>query len=280
MNKISKILAAFFFVLSALQTASGHIGYTNRNFGTWSETGGIWSVTGNSGNFSNSLVAITATNIPSSYGWADATDSDFGDSHKGRWFRFTLASSATVTLALTGGGQSSISYVSGTRLLPAYSIYSGLAHLSPDAASHDGAQITIDYLNQTYPNGFGGTTKTDGAFNALGNFAIGNDSGSTPASLRYFSYIGHVADGTSANYGSAAGINGDGNADGYVTGTFNLAAGDYSVFIGGSDYFSQTDVQNYGLTATFGVVPEPSTYALVGFIVALFALVNLRRKKS
>jgi hypothetical protein len=172
-----------------------------------------------------------------------------------------------------------ISYVSGTRLLPAYSIYSGLAHISPDAASHDGAQITIDYLNLTYPNGFGGTTKTDGAFNALGNFAIGNDSGSTPASLRYFSYIGHAADGTSANYGSAAGINGDGNADGYVTGTFNLAAGDYSVFIGGSDYFSQTDVQNYGLTATFGVVPEPSTYALLGFIVALFALVNLRRKK-
>lgn len=91
-------------------------------------------------------------------------------------------------------------------------------------------------------------------------------------------YVGHAADGTSANYGSAPGIQGDGNADGNVTGTFALSAGAYSVFVGGANS-NGVDLGNYGASVALSAVPEPTTYALLGIILVSFAVVNLRRKK-
>jgi hypothetical protein len=70
--------------------------------------------------------------------------------------------------------------------------------------------------------------------------------------LASFTYIGHAADGTAANFGNAPGIEGDGTADGFLTATFlDLAPGDYSFFVGGADYASQT-VQ-VGTFPTYGV---------------------------
>jgi hypothetical protein len=109
----------------------------------------------------------------------------------------------------------------------------------------------------------------------LASFSIGNDAGDIGELI----YVGHAVDGTSANYGTGLGIQGDGNADGSVAGTFSLSAGSYSVFVGGANY-NGVDTGNYGANVTFGAVPEPSTYSLIGFIVALFALLNLRRKKA
>jgi hypothetical protein len=98
----------------------------------------------------------------------------------------------------------------------------------------------------------------------LTNFSIGNDdtyvtSGDPtsgiliPARLASFTYIGHAADGTALNYGNAANIEGDGTADGFLTATFlDLAPGDYSFFVGGADYASQT-VQVGSPYPTYGV---------------------------
>jgi hypothetical protein len=271
MKKILSLFAASLAAVTALQDASAHIGYTGRNLGTWSETGGVWSVTGNSGSQTNSSVGITLTNIASDFGWADATDSDYGDSHKGRWFSFTLNNPGTFSLSILGGGTTSGTGIGvypfdsniGARFLPAYTIYRGLAV----ASAHDGSDVSIAWRA-------GRSAGSEGSLNTLGNFSIGNDAGAIGA----LEYVGHAADGTSANYGSASGIQGDGNADGSVAGTFALSAGSYSVFVGGANY-NGVDTGNYGASVTFGAVPEPSTYALIGFIVALFALVNLRRKK-
>ena len=101
------------------------------------------------------------------------------------------------------------------------------------------------------------------------DWSIGNDPGNlngatVPASLSFFKFVGDAYDG-STGYGS------DGTLDHMVSKTFsNLAAGDYSVFVGGADYLAQ-DLKNpnlstqYGITGTLvaGVVPEPETYAML-----------------
>ena len=260
------------FAMSFASPAFAHVSYSSRIFGTWDNSGGSWSVTGNSGTASGGAVTITGTNISSDGGWAWATDADWGDSHRVRAFRFTLNQTGRVTLDVTGGGAGSVVYSgSGTQLLPAFSVYSGTAV----ASAHDGATVTRAFLTQTFGGtaGFGlnGSGKV-GAFNALGTWSIGNDSGA----LGSLAYVGHAADGTSTNFGNAAGILGDGNADGFVRGTFDLSPGIYSIFIGGANYgdgsagYGATEGPNiapftgYGYTASLSVapVPEPSTWAL------------------
>lgn len=286
-------LAAWAAVGIAIRMGGGeahaHISYTGRDFGAWSQTNGVFGVTGNSGTATAGSVTVTGTNLASSYGWADATDGDFGDSHRGRFFRLTLNDAGRVTVAVTGGGVGSVAWSgTGTQLLPGVSVYSGLAHIAPAQLDHDTSATSLAYLAATYPNGSGGSTK-EGAFNALGNWAIGNDNALdvngnvvTPGSLKSFTYIGNVADGTSGNYGSAAGINGDGTADGFVTGTFDLAAGDYTIFIGGANYSAQSTENNvsppsYGFSTTLTVapVPEPGTYALA--VIGIAGACWLRR---
>jgi hypothetical protein len=130
----------------------------------------------------------------------------------------------------------------------------------------------------------------------LGNWSIGNDptynTAGDPTSgilyaprLAYFTYIGNAADGTSTNYGSAAGIFGDGTADGYLTATFTgLAAGNYSLWVGGANYELQlaetgpNTFPTYGVTVTAALVPEPSTGSLLVGGGAILAM--LRRRKG
>ncbi len=248
MKKVINIVGIF-VVVGACQ-ASAHIGYGGRNFGTFA-----------GGSVIETRPDISITNVSSNFGWAAATDANFGDSHRTRAFRFTMASAGTVRLTVEGG----------PGLLPGVSLYRGLAHLAPDAASHDGA-----LASQTYLLALPGPTKS-GAFNALGNWAIGNDpvyniannpaSGvAISASLRFFGYIGNMADGTTSNYGNALGINGDGVADGFVTGTFHLAAGDYSFFVGGANLSGEgpAPYTNFGATVSLAVIPESSSCLLFG----------------
>lgn len=270
MKKILILLGAAFAAFTSMQTASAHIGYTGRNLGAWSESGGVWTATGNSGSLNNGFVVITLTNIASDFGWADATDSDYGDSHKGRWFSFTLSNPGTFSLSIQGGGTNSGTLAGvypfdsnvGAQFLPAYTIYRGLAV----SAAHDGSDASITWRATR-------SVGSEGALNTLGDFSIGNDAGE----IGELVYVGHAVDGSSANFGSAPGIIGDGNADGSVNGTFSLSAGSYSVFVGGANY-NGVDLGNYGVSVTFGAVPEPSTYVLTGLIIALFALLNLRGK--
>jgi MYXO-CTERM domain-containing protein len=234
--------------LSIASLASAHIGYSGRDFGTITDT----------------VKTISNQTVSSSFGWADATDADWGDSHRGRFFRFRLE--ATTTIQITAQRNSLGSGTQGT-FLPAFSLFAGLGQLSPENAGHDSAELSI----ASRPAG------TEGSTRALADWSIGNDakldsSGnvSIAARLAYFTYIGHAADGTSANYGLAAGILGDGVADGFVTGTFvNLAAGDYSIWVAGANYTAQTvegpsPFPTYGVTVSVGAVPAPGAVALLG----------------
>jgi hypothetical protein len=89
--------------------------------------------------------------------------------------------------------------------------------------------------------------------NALGSFSVGNDAGL----ISELEYIGHAADGTSANYGNADGILGDGNADGTVTGTFALQPGTYSLWVAGANYSGQSA---YNVGSTNAVTGQEIVY--------------------
>jgi hypothetical protein len=168
--------------------------------------------------------------------------------------------------------------------LPAFSLFSGLAQGSPEALAHDSSNLSV----ASRPGG------TEGSFRSLTDWSIGNDptynTAGDPTSgvlyaarLAYFTYIGHAADGTSANFGNAAGIVGDGTADGFVTATFSgLVAGDYSLFVGGANYSLQategpTTFPTYGANVTVGLVPEPSTSFLLLGGAAFLGLLRRRR---
>ena len=269
MNWITKfILMACGILAIAGNKALAHVGYSGRDFGTL-----MYNSDG-----SGKTVTIATQTISSGFGWADATDTDWGDSHRGRFFRFTLSEAGDVQITAQRYD------LLGT-FLPAFSLYSGLGQLSPEQGGHDSATFSIN----NRPVG------TEGSLRALGNWSIGNDptynTAGDPTSgilyaprLAYFTYIGHAADGTSANFGNAAGINGDGFADGFVTASFSgLSAGEYSFFVGGANYALQategpTAFPTYGANVTVGLVPEPSTGFLLLGGAALLAL--LRRRKG
>jgi hypothetical protein len=147
------------------------------------------------------------------------------------------------------------------------SLYSGLAQgtvtvnqttgngtvTRTEALAHDSSALSVSSRGNS----------TEGSFRALVDWSIANDptyvtAGNADsgililARLASFTYIGHAADGTAANFGNAPGIEGDGTADGFLTATFlDLAPGDYSFFVGGADYAAQ-EVQ-VGTYPTYGV---------------------------
>lgn len=263
--KYFKAATLFALPLFSALTASAHVGYTGRTF---------------------TLSGLTAasTTLPSSvasnYGWADGADEDFGNSHMVRPFRISLANSATVTFSIQ-------STAPLNTFLPAFTIYSGLAHLPPAPADHDGATslVTVNYLATLLG------PPREGAFDALNTFYMGNDdtpanpSTGTPAipgTLSVFTYVGHVADGTSTNFGTYPGILGDGLADGYVSASFALPAGEYTVFVGGANYngqFPTLDTTNYTFTATAAVTPVPEPLTFTGLLIGAAVLGSGRQKR-
>ena len=279
MKKILLTAVASAVLIGAGQNASAHISYTNRNFGTL--------VIGAPAS------SINNQTVSSAFGWADATDSDWGDSHRGRFFRFTLSTTASVMVSVQRNSSGT-----GTveTFLPGISVYSGLAQRAnnegvdqggtfrTEALAHDGAALSV----ASRP------VEAEGSFRSLVDFSIGNDdtfntagdpsSGILiPARLANFTYIGHAADGTSDNFGNVPGINGDGNADGFVTATFNdLAAGDYSLFVGGANYAAQLSetatYPTYGVNVSVQAVPEPSTWVLIALGFGFLAWRILHRK--
>jgi prepilin-type processing-associated H-X9-DG protein/prepilin-type N-terminal cleavage/methylation domain-containing protein len=276
MNWITKFILVACAILAIAGTqAIAHVGYSGRDFGTL-----MYNSDG-----SGQTVTIATQTISSGFGWADATDMDWGDSHRGKFFRFSLSGSGDVQITAQRNLNSSASGIAET-FLPAFSLFSGLGQLAPEQGGHDSADFSI--ANRQ--------VGTEGSVRALGNWSIGNDptynTAGDPTSgilyaprLAYFTYIGNAADGTSANYGSAAGIFGDGNADGYLSATFKgLAAGDYSLWVGGANYGLQSietgpsTFPTYGVTVSAALVPEPSTGSLIlSGAALLLTLLRIRK---
>ncbi len=243
--------------------AIAHVGYSGRNFGTFDDTYAVST---------RSNQAVTGN-----YGWIDGTDADYGDAHKTLAYRFTLLNPTDVTLSFQEATSQVTDHSGNTStsqlgLMPGFSLYQGLAHLAPMKADYDSSDIS----KANRP------ANTEGAFRALNDWKIGNEPdavNSIPAGLSFFKFIGNAYDGTAS--GS------DGVADGKVSHTFmNLGAGDYSVFLGGSDYLAQ-EISNpnllnkYGVTGTLvaGVVPEPETYAMLLAGLGLMSAITRRRSK-
>lgn len=258
----SRTLATLVIGLGSVTSGLSHVSYPtggSRDFGTLVPGGPAISL-------------ATNPTVSGDHGWADGTDADFGDSHKVRGLRFTLSAPATITLTINA-------VTSG--FLPGYSIYSGLAHLAPitaapGSADYDTSAISLDYLGT-----LGGVAK-EGAFTALTTWRMGGDNQTGPVfnynaidGLSTFTYMGHAVDGTAANYGSAPGIVGDGNADGNVSGTFSLPAGDYSIFVGGANYAATNPATTYTFGASIVAVPEPAS--LVGLLMGATVLLRRRR---
>lgn len=246
-------------------SAQAHIGYGGRNFGTFS---GLEAAS----------ASINNQTSPSNYGWADAADGILGDSHRGRAFRFTLQNEASITLTVSANASVG---TMGAGLIPAFSIYGGLAAISPftapqTSADHDSATASVAW-QEFYEQANGQTLGiSDGNWNALGDWKIAGDGetvvGNDFSQLSSFSYKG-----------SAAAVGGAST----ISGTFTLAAGDYTIFIGGNDITKKAAesavAPAYGIAATLNVsgvtpVPEPQTYALIAAGAAMVGL-GLRRRK-
>ena len=222
------------------------------------------------------VVVISSQRVTSDFGWASGTDANLEDSHKLRAFKFSMARSGDVQIRVEG-----ISFVSGSTsfsalLRPAFSVYQGLAHESPALGDHDTSSISATYNDTTYGRG-----NWQGSFRALNDWKIGNDDGSTIADLSSFTYVGNGADGSAANYGAAAGISGDGIADGMVVQTLSLNPGSYSLFVGGAQYYDLLNTGggagSYGFSVTLTTIPEPSALSLLA--VCLGGLAMLRRRR-
>lgn len=237
-----QLLTVSVALMSISSLAQAHVSYTGRDLGSFDA-------------LSAASVSIANQVVTGNYGWADAADADYGDSHKGRWFKFTLGQATDVTLSVSANSAATSTSIGG--LLPSFSLYSGLA----PSAAYDNSAISTAYRSTL---GF----TTEGAWNARGNFSIGNDSG-VISQLTLVDYA--------ANTGAAS----------QVSKTFNLAAGTYSLIVGGSDYNAQFDTtatnfaKSYGLKVDLAVaaVPEPETYAMFMAGLGLMGLVARRRNR-
>ena len=229
--------------LMSSNVAEAHIGYTGRNFGAYS-------------GLTNGTFTITNQTVTGNYGWADAADGILGDSHRGRAFRFHLDNAALVSLTVSANPTTNLLV-----LTPAFSIYAGLAGISPyppsqttnaSSADHDfGAAAVawrIWWVQQNIDTNATTEAPTDGSWNAVGDWKIGGD-GDLPgdfSQLSSFTYKGSAA----ASVGATN-----------VTGSFALPAGDYTVFIGGNDIANKTSgtaLVAHGLAATLSVTPTPA----------------------
>jgi len=99
-----------------------------------------------------------------------------------------------------------------------------------------------------------------------------NDSGA----ISTLTYFGNAADGTTNEFGTAAGIVGDGTPDGTVERTWWLGAGDYTLFVGGADLDGTGTATNYSVRTSLTVVPEPDCALLV--LLSGLGLVARRRR--
>lgn len=254
-KRFAGVLSALAATLLAGNIAQAHISYTGRDFGSY--TGLTFGT-----------LSINNQTVTGNYGWADAADGILGDSHRGRAFRFHLDNTATISLDVFANPTATGTSLGG--LNPAFSIYSGLAALSPFSppsqttnavsADHDFGAASVAWrtwwVQQNLNPLATDESPTDGSWNALGDWKIGGD-GDLPGDFSQLS---------SFIYKGSAAATGGANT---ISGNFLLDAGDYTIFIGGNDIANKTSgtaLSAYGIGATFTVtpVPEPSALVLIG----------------
>lgn len=264
--------------------AQAHISYSGRDFGSL---------------VAGSNVSIATQSVTSNYGWADASDDSLafnsvlastprtdeaafvsgtgtddlylGDSHKGKAFKLHLDSVLSVTITASARNNSG--------LTPGFSIYQGLATVSPFTAPQTSADHDYAAASQAWRTAFAQSHEgasysylaTNGSWNAKGDWSVGGDGdpAGEPSALDAFKYIGFGA--TSI-------------ANGTASTTLTLGPGDYTVFLGGNDIAAKSLVDSTKAYAfTLGVsavnaVPEPTSSALA--LIGLVAVGAVRQRRS
>ncbi len=240
--------------LLPLQQAEAHVAYYNL--------------------FSNPTTVITAAGatttyagssiVSGNYGWADATDADWGDSHKASWISFDITNpgGALVNISVAGDGITEYSTVyQGVALrmgdlTPAFSLYKGLV---PDE-SHDAATYGVG--SQDYSK--------EGAWQALADTTMGNDLGEINT-IQYLAHAGVV----------------DGLATSVSLSGFFLGQGSYSLTIGGTCYLrtacgafdpynADDTARGYNVSMSVTSVPLPAAAWLL--LTGLVGMLGLKKR--
>jgi hypothetical protein len=263
----SKHLVPALLGLACMATSvQAHLTYSGRNFG---------SFTG----LEDASATIDNQAATGNFGWADAADSNLGDSHKSKAFRFTLDNASWLSVTVSAKADATASSIGG--FLPGFSLYSGLAATTPysgtqTSADHDGSDASLAWRTAWAQANLGvsfDADATDGSWNAKGDWKIGGDGDVAGADAELSSFV-------------LKGFSFDADLDGVVTGIFQLPAGDYTILVGGNDIANKLTAdagKAFGLSVTLATgpsvapVPEPATAALVatGFGLLLMA----RRKR-
>ena len=260
--KTKLTISTLLLSIAGVHLSSAHTNYGGftRNLGPATALNGLTVETPISG-FSVAapyLKTISISNIGTDSGWAAGTRPEFGDAHHIRAFRFSLAEAGWATIRAEAVSSA---------FLPGFTLYSGLLNLTGASPPYDGSPATIAYLNSIGQD----TSVSARALNSLGYVEIYSDAGAGEAAKSTLYYFGNAADGTTDNFGNAAGIYGDGSADGIVQREFRLEAGDYTVFLGGAN-INGTNTGTQSASLSLMVIPEPSGLLLTGCSLLGFAM--------
>lgn len=255
------LLAALSLALFG-STALAHVSYSGRDLGSYDGLG-------------DAGTTISNQAVSGNFGWADAADADWGDSHKAKWFTFTLSREALVTLTVSANAGATATSIGG--LQPGLSVYKGIAPTSIDPLTPGVSYLSYDTSTASTAYKASLPFAVEGVWNALGDFAIGNDFGA----INTLSFMGYAVDGEGAVQGGM----GDGLRDGLTRKTLQLGAGSYSVLVGGADYDAQLS-SNPQLNAAYGMsvgiqvssIPEPGTLSLSA--LGLVGLGQLARRRK
>lgn len=198
--------------------------------------------------------------VTSNTGWIDGADADLGNSHNLRWFSFTLATDAYVTIEVSNTGtpipaSNGTGYTEATPvdvltdLDPAFTLYSGLL---PAGAYDSATALPVD-------------PGMEGRFNALGDMSMANSSGV----IGTIHYITHRNEFSGAATESLV--------------NFFLTAGSYSLATGGGcASCDPADHAVRGVMASLEVtpVPLPAAVYLLGSALVGMGVISRRRREE
>ncbi len=109
---------------------------------------------------------VTVTNnlrtVSGSFGWADGTDANWGDSHRLTPFKFTIATTQTVTITVQTRNAAGQTGPVDT-LLPGFSLYTTPTFV---ASTHDSGVATVNHLSTTFGTAVPGESFTNTNGNA------------------------------------------------------------------------------------------------------------------